>query len=140
VDQVLAASTSQKEPVVLIAQSLVNSFEQEPLLLRVSVERNTIVYRPGDVIASVRIDGGQTDRQVLAAIGSFIRDQVGPKALADGMIPVIGSDAPLGEVDDDQIVSLMRMIRDYGRMVRVQALVTAETRRADRLQLEFRLR
>ena len=56
------------------------------------------------------------------------------------MIPAFGSDAPLGEVDDEQIVSLMQLIRDYGRSVRVQAVAAGEIRRADRLRLEFRLR
>ncbi len=139
-DTILRSTTSQSEPMVLQAVSIFNHFNGEPVFVEVRVAPNTVVYRAGQVIAETRIDGALDERRILEAIGAFIRDRVGPKALEDKMIPAFGSDAPLGEVDDQQIVSLMQIIRDYGRSVRVQAVAAGEIRRADRLRLEFRLR
>ena len=139
-DTILRSTTSQSEPMVLQAVSIFNHFNGEPVFVEVRVAPNTVVYRAGQVIAEARIDGALDERRILEAIGAFIRDRVGPKALEDKMIPAFGSDAPLGEVDDQQIVSLMQIIRDYGRSVRVQAVAAGEIRRADRLRLEFRLR
>ncbi len=139
-DTILRSTTSQSEPMVLQAVSIFNHFNGEPVFVEVRVAPNTVVYRAGQVIAETRIDGALDERRILEAIGAFIRDRVGPKALEDKMIPAFGSDAPLGEVDDEQIVSLMQLIRDYGRSVRVQAVAAGEIRRADRLRLEFRLR
>lgn len=140
VNNILRDVTSQDEPMVMIAGALYNHFAGEPIYYQIRVERNSIVYQRGQVIGEARIDGTQDEKRVLEAIGRFIRDVVGPKALDDKMLPVLGADAPLGEVDDNQIISLMQLIRDTGRLVRVQALAAGETRRADRLQLEFRLR
>lgn len=140
INLILREVTAQSEPMVLIASSIINQFAGEPVYVQIAVEPNTIVYKQGEVISETRIDGSLDERRILAAISEFISTKVGPKALEDKMIPVVGSDAPLGEVDDNQIVSLMQLIKDYGRPVRVQALAAGETRRADRLRLEFRLR
>lgn len=140
INLILREVTAQAEPMVLIASSIINQFAGEPVYVQIAVQPNSVVYRQGQVIAETKIDGAWDEKRILAAIGEFIRDKVGPKALEDKMIPAIGSDAPLGEVDDNQIVSLMQLIKDYGRSVRVQALAAGETRRADRLRLEFRLR
>ncbi len=140
VNNILRDTSSQGEPMVIIASALYNHFGQEPIYYQVSIQPNTVVYQKGQVIAETRVDGSMDDKRVLDAIGRFIRDIVGPKALSDKMLPVVGADAPLGEVNDDQIISLMQQIRDFGRNVRVQAIAAGETRRADRLYLEFRLR
>ncbi|MBL8061261.1 MAG: DUF3084 domain-containing protein [Chthonomonas sp.] len=140
INNILRDVTSQGDPMVLIAGAIYNHFAGEPIYYQVRVERNTVVYQRGQVIGETRIDGTQDEKRVLEAISRFIIEVVGPKALEDRMLPIIGADAPLGEVDDNQIVSLMQLIRDTGRAVRVQALAAGETRRADRLMLEFRLR
>lgn len=139
-EDVIRAATSQDDPVVLLAIALLNSFRGEPVPIQIRVERNSIVYRQGQVIAETRIDGAMDESRILEAIGEFVRDRVATKAIADRMIPAVGTDAPLGEVNEGQIFALMRELRQIGRPLVVQAIAAAETRRADRLRIEFRLR
>lgn len=128
------------EPHVLIVGAMLNSFEGEFVPLAVTVRPNPLVYSAGQVIAETRVDGRLAQDVVLAAIDAFVTGTLGPKAVQDGLLPRLGRPAPLGEIEPNEVLRLVDEIRQTGRVIRVQFLAKADTRAADPLRLEFRLR
>lgn len=139
-NMIVEQARQKGDPQVLIANSLVNSFAGEFVRIGISVLPNTVVYKQGQVIAETRIDGLQDERQILAELNNFVRNKVAQQAIKDQMIPAAGKESGLGEVDSDEVVRLVNELKSYGRPLRVQALAAKVTRRADRLQISFRLR
>ena len=134
------AIAGRNEQFVLIAYAMVNSFEGEFVRCIIDIQRNNLVYDQGQVISEVRIDGSGDETSILNAIQKFMVEKVSKRALDDGIIPTIGKSNPLGEIDDKQIVRLIKEIKEYNRLIRLQVIASQRTRRADRLKLEFRIR
>lgn len=139
-EELVKAIVKRPQEAVLLARAPFNVFLEEFVPLRVDVLDNPVVYRAGDVIAEGRIDAGQADEGIFQQVTRFLQDQVGKKAMEDKMIPMAGSSAVFGEVTADQILGLVRELRVYNRLVRVAAIAENQTRAADRLRLEFRIR
>lgn len=125
---------------VLLATASYNAFRGEFVPLMIQVKPNPIVYRLGAVIAETRSDGQKSEEQIVAQLSEFLDQTLAPKAVKDGMIPAVGRSNPLGEVSPDDVLLLVRQIKSTGRVIRVQFLAAQETRAADALKLEFRLR
>jgi len=125
---------------VLIAYSLWNAFQGEPVPIRVQLFGNPVVFRPGELVAEARVDGRLPEEAILMALTELLTGGVKAEALRRKMIPAAGHDVQFGEVKNDVILSLVREIKASGRVIRVQALAAAETRAADSLRLDFRLR
>lgn len=130
----------QRDPQVLLANALVNSFAGEYVRVQVQALPNTIVFREGEVIADTRIDGSLGEQQVLVALTNFVVERVAANAVNRKMIPAVGQPSPLGEINDGEIVRLVAEIAELNRVVRVQAVAAVDTRRADRLRIVFKLR
>jgi len=138
--QIVRNLSNKADPYVLIAYSVWNSFEGEPLWVRVETFPNPLVFRQGQIVAEMRIDGSQAEEVIIENLRTLITDRVRQAAIKAKMIGATGRDVQFGEVPNDRIIALMREIRSAGRAVRVVALAAADTRAADRLELEFRLR
>ncbi len=132
--------SGRTEQYVMIAYAMVNSFEGEFVRCVIDVQKNNLVYEQGEIVAETRIDGTQDETKILKAIEAFLVDKLSKKALSDGIIPAIGKPNPLGEIADQQIVQLIKEIKEFNRTVRLQAVAVQGTRRADRIRLEFRVK
>lgn len=137
---IVQAITGQRDNLVLVATSMLNAFQGEFVALEIKAYRNPIVYRAGQIILETRINGTQTEDRVLQQINEFVRSGVRQKAMDDNMIPIQGDEVSLGEVSQEDVLSLMREIKVANRVVRVLAVALQDTRAADPLKLEFRIR
>jgi len=124
---------------VVLASSIVNSFKGEPVGLKITILPNPVIYKKDAIIAETRIDGQLTQDQIVQAISKFVQDQVGPKAVKDGMIPAIGQANPLGEINQEDLFKLIADIKSRPFVSRVKFLAAQETRAGDRLKFEFRV-
>ncbi|MBV6458921.1 MAG: Chromosome partition protein Smc [Fimbriimonadaceae bacterium] len=138
--QIIRSLSNKADPFVLIAYSVWNSFEGEPLWVRVETFPNPLVFKQGQIVAEMRIDGSQGEEAILENLRTLITERVRQAAIKAKMIGATGRDVQFGEVPNDRIIALMREIRTAARNVRVVALAAADTRAADRLELDFRLR
>lgn len=128
------------EDLVLVAYAAWNAFQGEFVPLVVRVFRNPVVFRQGEALTEVRIDGARPEGEVIQEIAEGLLAKVRERAQAAKMIPRQGSDQPYGAVTTQELLSLVRQVKTEGRNVRVQVLAARETRAADPLRLEFRLR
>ncbi|MCG9893880.1 MAG: DUF3084 domain-containing protein [Fimbriimonadaceae bacterium] len=128
------------EPTVLILRALVNSFEQEFVPLDAIVYRNPIVFRPGEVLATTRLDGRLTENEIAGRVAEFAQTELRDVVLRRGLIPAQGAAAPLGEMPREAILRMVKQVKERGALVRVQFLAQVETRAGDALKVDFRLR
>ncbi len=124
---------------VLVATSSLNAFVGEPVSLDLEPMPNPVVYKRNAMVAETRIDGGQSDEQIIADLSKFVNGTVRQNAAKDHMIPRAGTSAPYGEPSAYDIVTLLQNVRKAGRSVRVQALAGDDIRAADPLRLEFKV-
>ena len=134
------AAKEKPEQTVLVANALWNSFGGEFVPLRVQAYPNPIVYREGQAIAEARIDGDTSEEAILNQIGKFLTERVKERAKLDRMIPAAGREDQFGTIGSDQVLALVREIQATARTVRLIAVAAQETRAADPLRLQFRIR
>ncbi len=125
---------------VVIAYAFFNAFSSEPVPLILQIRPNPVIYHPNQLIIETRIDGQLPEDRILEAINTFAQEKLGPKAIADGMIPAVGKNQPLGEISPDSVLALVSDIHRANRPIRVQFVALQETRAADRLKLKFVLK
>jgi len=129
-----------REPVVLLAHAIWNAYEGESVPLRVQVRPNPLVYTQGAVLAETRVDEGLSEAAVLERLSRLVTEQVRPRDLRDGLIPAAGRAEPLGEVTHAVVLQVVQEVTTAGRPVRIVAVAAADTRAAEPLRLEFRVR
>ncbi|MCE9559291.1 MAG: DUF3084 domain-containing protein [Armatimonadetes bacterium] len=134
------ALTGQKQPQVIMVNAYFNSFLEEYVPVVLQIQPNPVIYKIGDVIAEQRIDGAQSEENILKQISDFLQDGVRKAAIRSKMIPARGKEEMLGELSTDRVLALVRQIRGTGRTLRVTAIASRETRAADNLSLDFRFR
>lgn len=139
-EDLVRSATNQPEPTAWIAESLINTFVGEFVRIQVRSVANTVVYKEGDVIAETRIDGSIDEQVILGRLNDFATSRVAPAAVQKGMIPIGGPGGGLGSLSDAEVLRIVNELKEYGRPVRIQALAARTTRRADRLEIRFRMR
>jgi len=125
---------------VLIAKAARNSFDGEPAYLNLQIRPNKLIYRQGQVIAEMHLEGRLEVDAIFKKITDFVRTTLSSKALKDGMIPAYGQESPLGEIPSDKLSELVRQLKEYGKDVRIQFVATVDTRAADQMKMELRPR
>ncbi len=131
--------TNQPEPKLIILTALWNSFEGETTGVRGTVFDNRLIYREGDLITEIRVDGSATDDTVLGTLRRLVTVNLADKIRRDGVIPVAGSNQA-GEVTLEELLRLTREVRAEDRQIRVQILARQEIRAAGPVRIVFRLR
>lgn len=125
---------------VVVARSFLNAFRGEPVAVDLAVLPNPVVFRAGEVVAETRIDGRDSEAAIVRAVESFAQGGLSRAAVEKGMIPAVGKPQPLGEIPSDQLIEVVRTAREASRPLRLQFVAAQETRAAQRLKLELRLR
>lgn len=139
-DQIVESIANKGEHFVLIAYSSFNTFKGEWVRLTVRGYRNPLVYTAGQTIAEGPIDGTKSDEEIVVQISDFIKSKVTAQARADKMIPVAGRENAFGTVPTDDLLALVKQIREANRRVKLRVLAAADTRAADELKLKFVVR
>lgn len=140
IDKLADVISSSPEARVIIASAAQNIFEDEPLVVQFAAEPNPLVFSRGDRIVETVIDGRMTEEAIANAIANFVRSNVSETALRAGMIPVLGSDAPLGEIPREEFNTVVREIRNANRLVRLIVVASADIRAGDQLRVRLDLR
>lgn len=131
---------NKPDPLLVIVRSRVNTFLGEFVPIYVEARRNPIVYSQGQLITEFAIQGGRSESLLADDLIDFIQNTLAPKAIADGMVPVKGSDQPLGEIPSDQLIATVQSLRGLNRQARVQFISSRETRAGDSLVVEIIVR
>lgn len=134
------AMAGQRDEIVLVAYSALNSFQREFVALVIKPYRNPVVYRAGETIIEGRVDGSQADSTIYSQLSQLIGENLTPAAMRKGMIPRQNADGGFGQVSAERIFELVRQISTVGRTVRVTIVAAENTRAGDTLRVEFRLR
>ena len=140
IDDKTAELAGKDREQVILANSWFNAFLGEPVLVQLVIKNNPVIYKAGQVVIETRFDGQKSEEQIVKALTDFLNANIAAKAVRDGMIPAVGTSQPLGSFDSDATLSLVREVQSVNRVIRVQFLAAFETRAADQLKLEFRLR
>lgn len=121
----------------LIAFAAINTVAGEPLVIDIKAIPNPKVISAGEELAAKSLDFQASDDDLVNLLISFLREDVGAAARSRNMIPISGQS--IGNVTYGRLFDLIRQIREIGKDVIVHAVAKADTRAADRLDLEFRL-
>jgi uncharacterized protein (DUF3084 family) len=132
--------TGGKEGYVLIATSQLNTFKGESVPLDIQPSSNPIVYRQGERIGELMVNGNLGEDEIFQNITDFLARNVRPKALNDQMIRVAGHEESFGEVPVTKLLEVALSIRQYARPIRLAIIAESDTRRGDPLRLDFRVR
>ena len=136
--QIVNSIKVNNEFLVLVATATWNVFEGEPVPLDIRAYRNPIVFKKDAIIAETRIDGRQDDDAIVKAIDRFLTTNVKQRAVTNKMIPVNGRPNSYGSVNSDEILALLKLIKEANRDVRVVAFAPDDIRAADELRVKFR--
>jgi uncharacterized protein (DUF3084 family) len=139
-DALAKAVAERPDETVLIAYAFWNGFAGEFLPLRVEAYQNPIVFSRGQRITETRVDGTQSEEAILEQIQSFLLKEVGQQAIKSGMIPAVGAARPRGGAPAEDVLALVKEIKDARRTIRLLAMAAQDTRAADSLKVEFRVR
>lgn len=126
--------------VAIVAYAAWNTFRGEYVPLVIRIFQNPVVFTEGQVIAEARVDARRSEVEIVNEIVETLLGQVRARAQQEKMIPRQGSDEPYGSVSSQELLNIVRLVKNESGPVRVQALVAKDTRAADPLQLQFRMR
>lgn len=127
-------------PQVVIIRSRMNSFLGEFIPIYVETRPNPVVYTQGELIIEFSIQGGRPESQIADELIDFIQNRLAPKAVEDGLIPVRGSEQPLGEIPSDLLIATVQSLRGLNRQATVRFIAQRETRAGDSLIVEITVR
>src|SRR5581483_7175778 len=144
IDSFVNAISKSREEVVIAAVSFYNYFEDDsgvrPVPLDLGLAFNRLIFSKGDVIATASVDGTMSEEDLAKFITGFLNSQVRDGALRAGLLPVYGRNQGIAPVTVSQVSSLISKIRQMGGTVIIDALASQNTKAADMLVLEFRVR
>ncbi len=129
-------------PVVVIANTVSNTFAGEQALLELSPRVVKSVFSKGAVVASRRIDARQSTDSIVDALLSFLQKDVRDAALQGGLLPRIDPDsgtAQVGIIGPKELALLTERARRMGGLLTLTASASEPITSADPLRLTFRL-
>ena len=137
---IVDAAARRVQDQAIVATSTLNAFTGEVVSLDLAVLPNPLVYKRNEMLSETRIDGSLPEDQILRRLQAFVAGSVRDRAIQDRMIPRTGTAAPFGEVPASDWFGLVQTVKRAGRSVRVQAVAEGDTRAADPLRLDFRVK
>jgi uncharacterized protein (DUF3084 family) len=123
---------------VLVATSTYNAFEGEQVSIDLAAYPNPLVYKRGQVLAETRIDGTDSEAEILSHITDLLKQKVRARAKSDHMIPA--GDNSFGNVDGPEVYKIAKIVQSADRTVRLQAVARNDIRAGDPLEIELRIR
>lgn len=144
IDSFVEAIVKSNEEVVLAAVSFYNYFEDDsgkrPVPLEIGLAFNRLIYKKGDVIATASVDASGTDQELVRFLAEFLNSQVRQSALRNGLLPIYGRNQGIAPVPVSQVSALISRIKQLGGTVILDAIAAGDTKSADMLVLDFKVR
>jgi len=136
VDKIASSDSYVMVQVVCGMSSLPDA--QVPVELRLYL--NGLVYKSGDEIAAVKIDGRESEGYILLALNSFLQTDVSKAAVRAGVVPVSGQDprnalGPNRQAQADELLRIVAKIKSMNAPASVTVYATADIRTADSLNM-----
>lgn len=135
-NKIASANTDVLVQVVCGSNTLHN--EQVPVEVRLYL--NDKIFAAGDQIASVKIDGRQSEGYILLALNNFLQTEAAKAAMQAGVVPVAGQDprTALGanrQAQADEMLDLVTKIKAMNATASVSVYATTDIRAADTLNM-----
>jgi len=140
IDQVTRAITGNPSPIVLISTALLNSYEPEPVPIDMHPFNNPLVFHKGQVLGQVHVGRDWSVSQTVLQLNDFVNDVVEKKAKSANMIPIVGKDGPVIQLNPLNTLATVNEIIHIQSATSVQAVVTKDTHASDVLEFEFRVK
>lgn len=137
---VISRLTGSETGQVLIIRAGLNAFQGFPVIALIEISPNPLVFRAGQVLADVRINGRLSEEEIFNQITTFVRDELSDRVRRAGMIPRSNQDSSVGEVSALDLLRLVEDIKGRNATVSVYALADDATRAAGPLKIRFRVR
>ena len=132
--------TTSDQDVVLVAKAPANAFKGESVPLEIVGYPNPVVYHKGDVLETLPVPRKSPPLRVLTQFTDFMNQRVHNRAIKDGMIPAIGQEGSLLDVAPSETFKLVELLANSDRPLQLQIVAKGDTRAADALQLDFRIK
>ena len=127
--------------IVVVARARDNTFGGETVKLDLRPYANILIFPQGAVIASGRVDGGQTEDVILGHLQTFLTQSVRAEALSRGIIPLRdpqSGEALVGQpIDSPTTLGLVKQIQQIGPDARITASAAEDTYSGDLLRLDL---
>jgi predicted nucleic acid-binding Zn-ribbon protein len=137
---VIQGLSGSRDHQLLVFRALFTSFAGEPVPVKAEIVSNRVVYREGEIISEIKLDGSLGSDAIAQALEDFLQIEVRKQVLTDGLIPAIGKDLSVGELSREDVISLIEEIVAADGIVRVQFMAKEQTRAGDQVALGFRVR
>ena len=139
--QLAIDAIAAKDPEqVIVVRAFRNAFKGEFVRIAVEALPNPVVYHAGDFIIETKVDGKLGVQGVTEALVNFMAVQLRERAVHDGMVPAIGRQTELGAITQEQLQQIVQAIVDTQRTITVRFHAKSDTKAADLLTLDVRLR
>jgi uncharacterized protein (DUF3084 family) len=129
--------------IVVVAAARYNTFTGEAVRLDLRPYANVMVFPKGTVIASINLDGTQSEDVILKRLQAFLTDQVRQTAIRRNIIPTYDPQSGqtlVGQpIDTATALDLVKQIQEAGPNAHVTASVRDDTYSADLLHLDLRV-
>jgi uncharacterized protein (DUF3084 family) len=129
--------------IVVVAAARYNTFTGEAVKLDLRPYANVMVFPKGTVIASIDLDGTQSEDVILKRLQIFLTDQVRQTAIRRNIIPTYDPQSGqtlVGQpIDTATALDLVKQIQEAGPNAHVTASVSDDTYSADLLHLDLRV-
>lgn len=142
VDAITDNISAGKGSVVARVISLSNNVEgDEPALVNVILNPSRLVYKAGDEVASINVDGTKSRGVIFGTLVGFFKTHVRPIAISKGVIPTTDDEGQLsvGQIPGDMLIDLIDKIKAEGRSVSLKAVALKDTWSADNLVLDVKV-
>lgn len=126
--------------ILLITRAIANGFETEYLPMVIDYRRNSVVYEKEEVIFTLQVDGRKDVPAITSAIIEAVTTNFADKLIRDGIVPIAGSEQPLGEISTERIINIALEIKEFGRPIRLQFVANDQIAAGDRVRFTHRLR
>ncbi|MBS1716555.1 MAG: DUF3084 domain-containing protein [Armatimonadetes bacterium] len=130
----------KKKSQLLVAYSLLNSFEGEPVALGVRIYDNDVIFHAGQVVAEVRMNGRSEQEVLVAQLDDFLKVRVPDRAQKAHMVIPPGTEKTFAYVSEADKLQLILSMKKLDQPFKLVAYVTEDTRAGDPLKLSFRIR
>lgn len=138
--EVIGRLTNSDIAQVLIFRAGFNAFQSDPVIGLIEISPNPVVFRAGQSIADVRINGRLTEEEIFNQLSVFLRDEVSDQVRRAGMIPRSNQASSVGEVSALELLKLVEEIKGRNSAINVYALADDVTRASGPLKIRFRVR
>lgn len=126
--------------IVMVASTVTNCLEGEPVYIELHPYRVVRVYQKGEVVASRQIDGHAPNDKIINELIAFLQKDVTAAALKNGTIPKVDPETGENEVSVLGLADLFNLLERV-RRIHGPVLLTAKAKRdlssADPLNLTF---